>query len=111
VLLESEYVDAYAATGPVRRDLETLFMHRSLVFLGASLSSDRTMQLAHELVTAKPPGTSPRHHAFLAASSRSAERETFLGERSVFAIWYPDDDGQHTALGDILWWAAVSLRG
>jgi hypothetical protein len=111
VLLESEYMDAYSSGGAVRRDLETLLMHRSLVFLGASLTSDRTMQLAGELIAARPPGTSPRHHAFLPASRRTPARETFLGERGIFAIWYPDEDGQHGALGDLLWWATVRHRG
>jgi len=111
VLLEAEYVNAYSPTGAVRRDLETLLMHRSLVFLGASLSGDRTMQLAGELLSGKQPGTSPRHHAFLPVTSRSPERESFLGERGIFAIWYPNDDGQHRSLGELLWWAETSLRG
>lgn len=110
VLLAEEYETAYSDNGPVRRDLKTLFESKSLVFMGASLRDDRTMRLAQELVSAKPPGASPRHHAFLPRTDRSTERESFLGERGIFAIWYPDELGDHAVLGDLLWWARESLR-
>lgn len=104
VLLQEEYDSAYAQGGTVRRDLSHLLRSRCLLFIGSSLGPDRTMALAHELQNAEPEGSLPRHYAFLPEpDSGRVQREAFLNERGIFPIWYPNDDGNHVVLTDMLW--------
>ena len=103
VLLENEYDAAYSPGGPVRRDLKDLFSAHSLVFLGCSLSRDRTMEIAHETFAERDPGSTPPHYAILPRPIRWREREVFLTSRGIYPIWYRNEEGTHTTVGDLLW--------
>jgi hypothetical protein len=104
VLLEDEYEAAYSDSGPVRRDLRDLFAASSLVFVGCSLTQDRTMQIGLEVQSERQIGSSPRHYAFLAKEAGYQARELFLAERGIFPIWYDNQSEDHRLLGLMLWW-------
>ena len=95
VLLSTEYEDAYGPDSIVREELTLLYKTQSLLFLGCSLGSDRTVQLIREIANAD--ANMPKHYAFLAKPDDSAariDRENFLTDRGIFPIWYdlPHED-------------------
>ncbi|WP_195849371.1 SIR2 family protein [Arthrobacter sp. AQ5-05] len=104
VLLKEQYDEAYGDNGAVRRDLQDLHSSKCLLFLGCSLSSDRTMEVARQVQASRKVGSSSRHYAFLAETDNWQEREIFLTDRGIFPIWYPNDDGAHSMIGLMLWW-------
>ena len=104
VFAADEYDEAYAADGPLMRDLRALFAGHAVVFLGCSLASDRVMQVALEIAQ-QVDRAGPRHYAFLPleeGADPDLDRERFLSERHIFPIWYPPNDG-HGVLAEILW--------
>jgi hypothetical protein len=52
----------------------------------------------------------PRHYAFLPVADERVSREKYLAERSIFPIWYPNEDGGHAMLSHILWWLNSEVR-
>jgi hypothetical protein len=108
ILTASDYREHYGADDgidpqrPLPRLLELIIMQRPLLFIGCSLSEDRTMKVL-ESVIRKQPGVI--HYAILAQPARKAEflkRQSFLGDRQIRCIWYPNPDGHHTNLGPLL---------
>ena len=92
VLHPYSYDKAYAASAPAVDVIETIYRHHSLLFLGCSLDSDRTMQLLENIVNSNPD--LPRHYAFLPACQTDYERnerEEYLSARKIFPIWYEGD--------------------
>lgn len=93
VLTLEEYEERYEKPSAVKDSLIELFRNHKLLFLGCSLSNDRTMELFKEIADADKK--TPRHFAWLKAPEREGDqinREQFLTERSIFPIWY---DGDH----------------
>jgi hypothetical protein len=106
VLTNTEYDNAYAPRCAHRTEMEKLLTSRCLLFLGCSLSQDRTMTLAKEAfeaIASLPEGVDNRdrqrwardlrHFAFLAKPETEAtrrEREAFLSDRHILPIWYGD---------------------
>jgi hypothetical protein len=93
VLTKTEYEAAYGLGCAARVELEYVFGSDPLLFMGCSLSNDRTMQLIKEIVDGDN-GT-PRNYAFMKRPSDSTTqlaREHFLSERKIFPVWY---DGDH----------------
>lgn len=93
VLTEAEYDSTYASGSAARTELEYLFGCEPILFLGCSLSNDRTMELLKEVV--ENDLNTPRNYAFLKRPKNSraqVNREHFLSERKIFPIWY---DGDH----------------
>lgn len=93
VLLTAEYDVAYAVGSPVREELSWLYRSFHLLFLGCSLSEDRTMQLLAEVAT--QDANMLKHYAFLhdpGDHDQLLEREEFLAARGVYPIWY---EGEH----------------
>lgn len=93
VLGVKEYTDAYGAGGGPREALSLIYKTRPLLWLGCSLSIDRTVSLAGEL--AKTDIQMPRHFALLQQPSDEnilLVREKELSARHIFPIWY---DGDH----------------
>jgi hypothetical protein len=104
VLLTDEYASAYGAGGPVARDISHLLRASCLVFVGCSLTSDWTLLRAKELQDSDGGDSLPRHFAFLEKPDADlADRENFLTDRGIFPIWYPNDDGDHIWLTDMIW--------
>lgn len=93
VLGVKEYNKAYGVKGGPRETLSLIFRTRPLLWLGCSLSIDRTVVLAGEI--ANMDHHSPRHFAVLQQPLDAAvciARERELTARQIFPIWY---DGDH----------------
>ena len=95
VLLRSEYDTAYSDVGVVKNFFNRVMFGQSLLFLGCSLTVDRTISAMKE--TAREVGADklPRHYAILelkAADDRVA-RKKHLSEANIFPIWY--GEGEH----------------
>ncbi len=93
VLGVAEYNNAYAEGASCREALALIYRTRPLLWLGCSLTIDRTVTLVEEIATADA-GT-PRHYAFLPLPADNAlriDRELELSRRRIFPIWY---DGEH----------------
>lgn len=92
VLSTDEYDDVYEAGQKIREDISLLFRTNTALFLGCSLSTDRTMQLLYETATTDPE--MPRHYAFLrlpATDDERIKREQQLTSSGIFPIWYEGD--------------------
>jgi hypothetical protein len=93
VLLKSEYEAAYALGSVTREELVLLYRMNSLLFLGCSLRSDRTVRLVAEV--AEADRGMPKHYALQAlpeSGEARVDRENFLTARGIYPIWY---DGEH----------------
>jgi hypothetical protein len=93
ILTLEEYVERYEKPSEIKDSLVELFKNHKLLFLGCSLSTDRTMELFK--IIADSDKKTPRHFALLKAPTeerKQIDREKFLTERSIFPIWY---DGEH----------------
>ena len=89
VLLSNEYNKAYAPNSSVREEITLIFRQYSILFLGCSLGSDRTVQLIQK--TAGSDKDMPKHYAFLKEPDNDVERvnrENFLARGNIFPIWY-----------------------
>lgn len=94
VLLKKEYDGFYKPECRSREELSLIFRRGGLIFLGCSLSHDRTMTLLKKV--AKADKNMPRHYAILPrpkAQKTMVDREHFLTERNIFPIWYDGDHG------------------
>ena len=93
ILTEIEYNINYAENSTIKNELAHLVESKSLVFLGCSLSNDRTMSLIKGVCESKE---NIRESFALLKSPTSAPeklaRDKFLSERNIFPIWY---DGEH----------------
>jgi hypothetical protein len=102
VLLSSEYDATYAPGETIREELTLLYRFHSLLFLGCSLGSDRTVRLIEEV--AASDSNMPRHYCFLPLPADDAVRigrENFLSQRGIYPIWYDlSHDESLTALLD-----------
>ncbi len=93
VLGRNEYDAAYGAQGIVRNVLKDTYRTWSLLCLGCSLGTDRTVELIAEVAATDP--NAPKHYAFLKlpiTETEQRDREYFLIERGIFPIWY---EGEH----------------
>jgi hypothetical protein len=95
VLLRTEYEDSYKNSGDVSTFFDRTMFRESLIFLGASLNSDRTIKKMEEIVTGKGHSSVPRHYAFLELkdSDNRIEIKQLLARANIFPIWYPE--GEH----------------
>lgn len=89
VLLKGEYDSFYSDTSCCA-ELQLMFSTYSSLFLGCSLSADRTLEILK--AAASSGARTPRHYAFLQKNADFQEMENRLSEHSVFPIWY---DGEH----------------
>jgi SIR2-like domain len=102
VLTGAEYAECYGDGGDYREILKLLIANTSLLFLGCSLSVDRTVRTLREIKQAAVVET-PRHFAFLPlteGTDREARR-TELGQADIHPIWYPPEDHDQ-AIEDLL---------
>lgn len=92
VLGVAEYEQAYENGSPCREALSLVYRTRPLLWLGCSLTIDRTVKLVGEV--AATDARIPRHFALLKLPSDNADRinrERDLSRRQIFPIWYDDD--------------------
>ena len=102
VLTQAEYIACYGHEGRYQALYQTIISNCSLLFLGCSLSADRTFQVLRDLMRSARVET-PRHFAFLPLykdTDREARRRE-LGEADIHPIWYPPEDHDQ-AIEDLL---------
>jgi hypothetical protein len=94
VLLKSEYDAAYSDGNEVRNFFNRILFGQSLLFIGCSLSVDRTIQAMIEVVDEYKAETLPRHYAFLELKDIDdrVARKKELARANIFPIWYPEGD-------------------
>lgn len=93
VLTCAEYEANYGVEGSYREILRATINSSSLLFMGCSLSIDRTISALIELKAAAQVET-PRHYAFLPLTEgldREARRAE-LGKADIHPIWYPPEN-------------------
>ncbi len=93
VLTSLEYNNAYGNQRTVPGTLNHLITNRSLLFMGCSLATDRTI-IAMQEIKAMNGVAGLRHYAFLADPGQGArtERHAELQRAEIHPIWYPVDD-------------------
>lgn len=102
VLTRNEYVACYGDGGKYREIFKLLIANTSLLFLGCSLSIDRTVHALRAIRQAAAVDT-PRHYAFLPfiEGTDREERRDELGQADIHPIWYPPEDHDQ-AIEDLL---------
>lgn len=93
VLTLTEYDEAYSEGRTLSGVIGAITGMRSLLFLGCSLQSDRTVAALRELRQAAQVEP-PRHYAFLPLppEGQRQDRRQFLSEAEIHPIYYPGDD-------------------
>jgi hypothetical protein len=109
VLTLKEYNAGYGAEGdinmtfPLPKVLDRLFTSYSLLFLGCSLTVDRTMLSFMRFVSNRGADTLPMHYALLPSPPDADGRRAMdqrLAQANITALWYPN--GEHQSVGEIL---------
>lgn len=104
VLNKSEYDVAYGNDGnihfdfPVPKLLRRLYTSFSFLFLGCSLSYDRTIQTFTKVAQDVGADSLPHHYAILACPTDAAQKtklEQRLADAHISAIWFPEGEYQH----------------
>lgn len=92
ILTKSEYDRHYSGTDTLTKTMGLLADRFSLLFMGCSLTVDRTLTALKEHVDSEGHVNLPRHYAFLPApDSETAriERQQLLVDYHIYPIWYP----------------------
>lgn len=104
VLSQDEYATAYGNEGdvnmtfPLPRALRRLFTSYSFVFLGCSLSTDRTLQTFMRVAGEEGPDSLPHHYAILPSPVDVEKKHTIdqrLADAHITPLWYPDGEHEH----------------
>ncbi len=92
VLTLDEYDQVYSEQKVLRNLVSHAFFHKTMLFLGCSLSTDRTIRLMTEYVEEFGHENLPRHYAFvkLGDGEDRFERREQLVAANIFPIWYED---------------------
>ncbi len=123
IFSQSQYDDAYGAvsldyTKPLAKVLRQIFVSHSLVFLGCSLETDRTLELFIDVANSNEFDI-PSHFAFLAEPVNHPDRlakEDLLAQAKIHPIWYQvnrNDDGSqnHSQLEELIKFAIACSSG
>lgn len=94
VLTVDEYNKHYDENNTISNCIHQLFS-RTILFLGCSLSIDRTIKTLQEIVREKGSDNLARHYAFLSlgemSNAEKINRQEELAKANIFPIWYDDD--------------------
>jgi hypothetical protein len=94
ILTLDEYQANYEQTDTIGKVIGAL-CSKTLLFIGCSLSVDRTIRAIKEYVNDKGHESVPRHYAFLKAPSTQVainEKSSMLANSNIFPIWYSGGD-------------------
>ncbi|MGM0608776.1 MAG: SIR2 family protein [Candidatus Muiribacteriota bacterium] len=94
ILTKDEYNQAYSDKKLVNIFFNRILLSRSLLFLGCSLSQDRTIKSMLEIVNNQGSSTLPRHYALLEDKEGvdRIARKKELSKANIFPIWYPENE-------------------
>lgn len=92
ILTKSEYDKYYQDDAALETVIEAI-SNRTLLFIGCSLTVDRTIQCLGRIVERKGHENVPRHYAFikLYEGEDRLTRRNELAAANIFPIWYEDD--------------------
>lgn len=92
VFTKSEYDRHYGVNGTMESVIDAI-SGRTLLFIGCSLTVDRTLTCLKEMVKKKGIENIPKHYAFLKLDNpeERLERRDQLAECNIHPIWYTDD--------------------
>ncbi|ALC16379.1 hypothetical protein DSOUD_1601 [Desulfuromonas soudanensis] len=98
VLLKREYDAAYADGASVEIFFNRVLFGKSLLFVGCSLTVDRTIKSMIEVVSKYGATTLPRHYAILELKDDDdrVARKKSLAAANIFPIWYPENDHEES---------------
>lgn len=96
VLTLNEYNRAYYDDSIINSIIESAFYNKTLLFIGCSLSQDRTLKKMEEYVTRKGHQRCVKHYCFLELpeNGKRIEIRKRLSRCNIFPIWYPH--GEHS---------------
>ncbi len=104
VLNQAEYHAAYGQeadvnmTFPLPKALKRLFTSYSFLFLGCSLSADRTIQTFMRVAGEEGADSLPHHYALLACPADAEKRRIIdqrLADAHITPLWYPEQEHEH----------------
>jgi hypothetical protein len=104
VLNKTEYDTAYGNDGninmsfPLPKLLRRLFTSYSFLFLGCSLSADRSIQTFIRVAGEEGSDSLPHHYALLASPTDKHRRTTInqrLADAHISPIWFPEGEFQN----------------
>lgn len=104
VLNHDEYSAAYGNAGdinlafPLPKLLRRLFKSYSFLFLGCSLSADRTVHTFVRVTGDEGPDNLPHHYAVIACPAIVEERRAIdqrLADAHITPLWYPEGEHDH----------------
>ena len=105
---KAEYDLAYGADDinvnrPLPKTLKRLFTNHSFLFIGCSLSADRTIQTFMRIAEIEGGDSLPHHYAILSCPSDPSQRRVIdqrLADAHIKPLWYPQDE--HETVEDLL---------
>ena len=104
VLNRAEYDAAYGNDGNIHFDsplpklLKRLFLSYSFMFLGCSLSADRTVQTFMRVAQLEGQDNLPHHYALLPCPEDNVKRQAIderLADAHITPLWYPEGEHEH----------------
>jgi SIR2-like domain len=104
VLNKGEYDEAYGYDGDIHFDrplpklLKRLFMSYSFLFLGCSLSADRTILTFMKVAQQVGADSLPHHYTILPSpldENKRREIDQRLADAHITPIWYPDGEPEY----------------
>lgn len=92
ILTKTEYDQSYKDNSELEKIIEAIST-RTLLFIGCSLTVDRTIKCLTDIMLRKGIEKVPRHYAFIQlkeSEDRLARRDA-LASANIYPIWYTDD--------------------
>ena len=101
VFTQSQYDAAYSEDGKLMEELKQWYQNQTLLFLGCSLSMDKTMEVLRDVASANP---GIRHFAIVGCDPKKyGDLLNRFGDLGIDAIFYDDTDPKnHDAVRVIL---------
>jgi hypothetical protein len=103
ILTFREYQDNYGIDASLGTRIHDICKY-TLLFLGCSLSFDRTLEAMRDLVSSKGHENVVRHYAFLSlkqGEDRLVRRDE-LASANIFPIWYPESEDHNECIEALL---------
>lgn len=95
VLTQQEYENAYSEKGQLKEFFKRFMYSGSMLFLGCSLTNDRTIMTMKEIVAENGADTLPRHYAFIEEikdEKKRKQKKKDLAKANIFPIWYLEEE-------------------
>ena len=96
ILTKREYEGQYILGNTLEKTIKALCDTHNILFLGCSLTVDRTLVAIRSYINVEGHDNLPKHYAFLAAPDSNDERisrQNALSKCHIYPIWYPQ--GSH----------------